>query len=177
MWSFLRESPPLVLVNPAAGGGRVGAILPRIRKVFESLGISAQFVATSSAEELESAARHAISQNQRLLLAMGGDGTFQALANGVCGADVIVGALPVGGGNDFATALGIPRDPLKAAGALLRGRPRHADLVRARTADGRERFYVGGGGVGSMPKRQPTPAVRIVISPAEFATLPQLCAR
>jgi diacylglycerol kinase (ATP) len=148
VWPFLRESPPLVLVNPAAGGGRARAIFPRLRKVFESLGISAQFVRTNSAAELESAARHAISQNQSLLLAMGGDGTFQALANGAFGADVVVGVLPVGGGNDFATALGIPRDPLKAAEAILRGRPRHADLVRARTADGRERFYVGGGGVG-----------------------------
>ncbi len=148
VWPFLRESPPLVLANPAAGGGRARAILPRIRKMFESLGISAHFVATNSAEELESAARHAVSQNQRLLLAMGGDGTFQALANGVFGADVVVGVLPVGGGNDFATALGIPRDPLKAAEAILRSRPRHTDLIRARTADGRERFYVGGGGVG-----------------------------
>ncbi len=148
VWPFLRDSPPLVLVNPTAGGGRARAILPRIRKVFASLGISGQFVATNSAAELESAAQHAISQNHRLLLAMGGDGTFQALANGVFGADIVVGVLPVGGGNDFATALGIPRDPVKAAEAILCGRPRHADLVRAHTADGRERFYVGGGGVG-----------------------------
>jgi diacylglycerol kinase (ATP) len=148
VWSFLRESPPLVLVNPTAGAGRARAILPRIRKVFASLRIAGQFVATNNAAELESAARHAISQNQRLLLAMGGDGTFQALANGVFGTEVVVGVLPVGGGNDFAAALGIPRDPLKAAEAILRGRPRHADLVRARTADGKERFYVGGGGVG-----------------------------
>ena len=148
MWPFLRESPPLVLVNPTAGGGRARTILPRIRKMFESLGISAQFVATNSAEELESTARHAISQNQRLLLAMGGDGTFQALANGVFGADVVAGVLPAGAGNDFAAALGLPRDSLKAAEAVLRGRPRHVDLVSARAADGREHFYVGGGGVG-----------------------------
>jgi diacylglycerol kinase (ATP) len=148
VWPFLHESPPLVLVNDTAGGGRARAILPSIRKTFESLGISAQFVATNTAEELESVARRAVSQNHRLLLAMGGDGTFQALANGVFGADIVVGVLPVGGGNDFATALGIPRDALKALDAILRGRPRHADLVRAHTADGRQRFYVGGGGVG-----------------------------
>ncbi len=148
VWPFLRESPPLVLVNPAAGGGRVLAVLPRLRKVFESLGISAQFVLTNSAKDLELAARHALSQNSRVLLAMGGDGTFQALANGAFGANVVVGVLPVGGGNDFATALGIPGDPLKALEALLRGTPRHVDLVSARAADGREHFYVGGGGVG-----------------------------
>jgi diacylglycerol kinase (ATP) len=148
VWPCLRESPPLVLVNPTAGGGRARAILPHIRKMFESLGISAQFVPTNSAEDLELVARHAISQNPRVLLAMGGDGTFQALANGTFGANVVLGVLPVGGGNDFATALGIPGDPFKAVEAILRGTPRQVDLVRARTADGRERFYVGGGGVG-----------------------------
>src|SRR5260370_4171658 len=70
------------------------------------------------------------------------------MAKGVVGGEVVGRVWPVGGGNDFVAALGIHRDPLKATEAILRGRPRYADLVRARTADGRERFYVGGGGVG-----------------------------
>jgi YegS/Rv2252/BmrU family lipid kinase len=147
-FSFLRASPALVFVNFLAGGGRARTYQPRIHKLFNSLGISVQFEATNSAEELESATKQAISRGQRVLFAMGGDGTFQALVNASFGADVLLGVLPVGGGNDFAAALGIPRDPLKAAKTVLRGRPRRVDLVRARTADGRTRFYVGGGGVG-----------------------------
>jgi diacylglycerol kinase (ATP) len=146
--SLLRASPALVFVNFMAGGGRVRTYLPRIQKLFGSLEISSQFAATNSSEELESAAKQAISQGQRVLFAMGGDGTFQSLVNASFGADVLLGIVPVGGGNDFAAALGIPRDPVKAAEAVLRGSPRHVDLVRARTADGRTRFYVGGGGVG-----------------------------
>jgi diacylglycerol kinase (ATP) len=144
----LREFPVIVFVNSAAGGGRARAYLPPIQRVFESLEIHAQFVITRSAEELESAARIAILQDQRLLFAMGGDGTFQALANAAFGSDALLGVLPVGGGNDFAAGLGLPGDPVKAAEAVLRGNPRLVDLVRARTADGRIRFYVGGGGVG-----------------------------
>jgi YegS/Rv2252/BmrU family lipid kinase len=146
--SVLRASPSLVLVNFAAGGGRVRTYLPRIQKLFNSLEISVQFAATNSAEELESAAKYAILQGKRVLFAMGGDGTFQALVNASYGADVLLGVLPLGGGNDFAAALGIPRDPVKAADAIVRGRPRRVDLARGRTADGRTRFYVGGGGVG-----------------------------
>jgi diacylglycerol kinase (ATP) len=146
--SFLRASSALVFVNFMAGGGRVRTYLPRIQKLFSSLEIAVQFAATSSAEELESATKHAISQGQRVLFAMGGDGTFQALVNASFGTDALLGVLPVGGGNDFAAALGIPREPVKAAETVLRGRPRRVDLVRARTADGRTRFYVGGGGVG-----------------------------
>jgi YegS/Rv2252/BmrU family lipid kinase len=145
---FLRASPALVFVNLTAGGGRARTYLPRIQRLFSSLEISAQFAATNGPEELESATKHAMSQGQRVLFAMGGDGTFQALVNASFGTDALLGVLPVGGGNDFAAALGIPRDPVKAAETALRGRPRRVDLVRARTADGRTRFYVGGGGVG-----------------------------
>jgi diacylglycerol kinase (ATP) len=146
--SFLRASRALIFVNFTAGGGRARGCLQQIQELFISLEISAQFAPTDSAEELESAAKRAISQGRRALFAMGGDGTFQALANASYGTDVLLGILPVGGGNDFAAALGIPRDPVKAAAAVLRGRPRRVDLVSARTADGRTRFYVGGGGVG-----------------------------
>lgn len=144
----LLEHPAIVFVNSAAGGGRASTYLPRIREVFESFQIHAQFVMTRSAAELESSAQKAISQGQRVLLAMGGDGTFQALANAAFGADVVLGILPMGGGNDFAAALGLPSDPIKAAEAVLRGQPRSVDLVRAHTADGRARLYAGGGGIG-----------------------------
>jgi diacylglycerol kinase (ATP) len=144
----LRGSSVVVFVNPTAGGGRARAFLPRVQELFESFPVQARFVMTNSARELESAARKAILQEQRLLLAMGGDGTFQALANAAFGADVVLGVLPAGGGNDFAAALGLPSDPIKAAEAILRGQPRFVDLVRVRTGEGQTRLYAGGGGVG-----------------------------
>jgi diacylglycerol kinase (ATP) len=143
-----REFPAVVFVNPAAGGGRARAYLPRIRNIFEAHALPAEFVMTKSAEELEAGARERIVRKRRLLLAMGGDGTFQGLANAAFGSDILLGILPAGGGNDFAVALGLPENPIAAAEAILRGQPRWVDLVRVRTADGRERLYVGGGGVG-----------------------------
>lgn len=146
--SVLRESAVAVFVNPVAGGGRDRACLAQIRKLFETHQVRAQFIPTNSSAELEKSARVAISQGCRALIAMGGDGTFQALANAVFGADVLLGVLPCGGGNDFAAALGLPENPLKAADALLRGQPRFVDLARVRTVEGRTRLYAGGGGVG-----------------------------
>jgi diacylglycerol kinase (ATP) len=146
--SILRESPVIVFVNSVAGGGRVHSYLGRIQKLFESFHVHAQFVMTNSAAELESSAQNAISQGQRVLFALGGDGTFQALANAAFGAEALLGILPVGGGNDFAAALGLPDDPVKAAEAILRGNPRFVDLVKVRTAGGRTRLYAGGGGIG-----------------------------
>ena len=161
-----REFPAVVFVNPVAGGGRANALLPHIQKVFEAHGIPVEFISTPSARELESRAREKIADKRRLLLAMGGDGTFQALANAAFGTDTLLGILPAGGGNDLAAALGLPRNPLHAAEELLRGHSRPVDLIRVRAsatlspagsptgsgqagqAGGLERLYVGGGGIG-----------------------------
>jgi diacylglycerol kinase (ATP) len=143
-----REIPAVVFVNPLAGAGRAGSYLLRVREVFEAHKIPAEFLLTESAQDLESRARGAIADGRRLLLAMGGDGTFQGLANVACGSDILLGVLPAGGGNDFASALGLPKDPVAAARAVLRGQPRYVDLLRARMDDGCDRLYAGGGGVG-----------------------------
>lgn len=144
----LLEHPATVFVNSAAGRGRARDFLPQVQGAFKARQVRAEFVMTNSAAELESSVQKAILQGQRVLLAMGGDGTFQSLANAAFGADVVLGVLPMGGGNDFAAALGLPSDPVKAAEAVLGGEPRIVDLVRACTADGRTRLYAGGGGVG-----------------------------
>jgi diacylglycerol kinase (ATP) len=146
--SILREAGVVVFVNSAAGGGRARAFLGQIQKRFESFHVQAHFVMTNSAAELESSAKDAISNGQRTLFAMGGDGTFHALANAAFGTDALLGVLPLGGGNDFAAALGLPDDPVKAAESALGGHPRFVDLARVRTADGRTRLYAGGGGIG-----------------------------
>jgi len=146
--SILSGVSVVVFVNPGAGGGRARLFVPRVQKLFKSFQVRARFVMTDSAAELESAARNAIEQTERVLVAMGGDGTFQVLANAAFGADVLLGVIPVGGGNDFAAALGLPSDPLKAGEAVLRGQPRFVDLVKVRTSEGRTRLYGGGGGVG-----------------------------
>jgi diacylglycerol kinase (ATP) len=142
------DTSVLVFVNRVAGRGRVQAYLHRLRDLFESVHISAKFLETGSASELESASREALVRGHRLFLAMGGDGTFQALVNGAFNSDAIVGILPTGGGNDFAAALGLPGDLIGAAERLLKGKPRSVDLVRVRTADGGARLFAAGGGVG-----------------------------
>ena len=140
--------PGVVYVNPKAGSGRVLSGLPRIRKVFEAASVPAEFISVESAKDLESNALAAIQSGKRLLFTLGGDGTFQALVNATDGSDVVLGVLPAGGGNDFAAALQLPANPVAAAEAILRGHPMRVDLARARTADGRVRLYLAGGGVG-----------------------------
>jgi diacylglycerol kinase (ATP) len=140
--------PAVVFVNPAAGGGRTLSCIPRIRKVFEAAFVPAEFIFVEGPSDLETKALAAIKSGKRLLLALGGDGTFHELVNAAYGADVVLGVLPAGGGNDFAAALQIPEDTVTAAYAVLRGEAKSVDLARVRTADGRVRLYSGGGGLG-----------------------------
>jgi diacylglycerol kinase (ATP) len=135
-------------MNPLAGAGRASDYFSEVREVFHSRKIPAEFLLTESVHDLESRTRGAIADGRRLLFAMGGDGTFQALVNIAFGSDVLLGLLPAGGGNDFAAALGLPRDPVAAARTVLSGEPRLVDVLRARTGDGQTRLYIGGGGVG-----------------------------
>src|SRR2546425_5598226 len=143
-----RDRPTLVFVNTAAGGRRGCACALRIRNLFRELRFPAEFLVTKNSEEIQSNVRQAIANKCKLLLAMGGDGTFQGLVNAAFGEDVVLGILPTGGGNDFAAALGLPGDPVIAARVVAGGQPRWVDLIRVNTADGRSRLYVGGGGVG-----------------------------
>src|SRR5260370_42377859 len=134
---ILRNSGLIIFVNSAAGGGRAVCYLGQVQRLFESLHIPAQFVMTNSSAELESSAQKAISEGQRALFAMGGDGTFQALANAPFGTEVLLGVQPTGRGKDLAAALGLPHDPMKAPEDMRRGNPRFVDLVRVRAVEGR----------------------------------------
>jgi YegS/Rv2252/BmrU family lipid kinase len=140
--------PAVVFVNPAAGGGRPRKCVPELQKTFRDVGVPAEFIFTESAEQLASRANEAIKNGIGLLVAFGGDGTFQGLVNAAYGADVVLGILPGGGGNDLASALRLPRDPVAAARMILAGKPMAIDVAQARRADGQKRIYVGGGGLG-----------------------------
>jgi diacylglycerol kinase (ATP) len=108
-----------------------------------------EFQLSSSPENLADLARTAAAQNRSRIFVLGGDGTFQTVAN-VLGphTSIALGLLPAGGGNDLAVSLGIPRDPLAAAKVLLGATPKPLDAVRVRTSDGATRLFTAGGGVG-----------------------------
>lgn len=148
--SVLGSAPDFLLVNPAAGGGRAAEVLPRLRSFAQQQNWTVDVCVTESPEDLAAKARAAVNDGHRRLFVLGGDGTFQVLLNTLRDQpDVLLGIIPAGGGNDLAAALGLPPDPLRAASELLRhGEACCMDAVRVRTAEGRERWYTAGGGVG-----------------------------
>jgi len=138
----------MVFANQQAGGGKPVKLLPECEQVFRQAGVTADIRITASLDDLEDQALKAVESGAKLLFAVGGDGTLQGLVNAAFGHDVVLGIVPAGGGNDFARALGLPQNPLEALRALLQGQPRYVDLARVRFSDGRQRLFLGGGGIG-----------------------------
>lgn len=67
-----------------------------------------------------------------LMVVAGGDGTVNYALNGMKskGLDIPLGVIPAGTANDFAGALGMSRDPLRAARQIAEGRPERVDCGR-----------------------------------------------
>jgi len=65
-----------------------------------------------------------------LVIAVGGDGTVQGVVRALgANADATLGIVPLGTGNDFARALGLPQDPEAAVDVILKGATRPVDLL------------------------------------------------
>lgn len=76
-----------VIVNPAAGGGRVRALLPSIvERVREQLG-SCELLQTARVGHGEDLAAEAISSGATWVFSLGGDGTHGEVARGIFGAE------------------------------------------------------------------------------------------
>jgi YegS/Rv2252/BmrU family lipid kinase len=78
-------------------------------------------------------ATRAAEEGYDLIIAHGGDGTINAVVNGVMKSkrqQSIVGVLPGGTANQWATEIGVPLDPVKAALTLIESTPRKVDLGR-----------------------------------------------
>lgn len=97
-------------------------------------------------------AAQAVARGYRYVVALGGDGAFHHLVEAAVGSNTVLGFLPAGNGNDIAEGLGIPPDPIEAAHAFLRSRPKAIDAVRATFANGsgarRTATFIGAGGLG-----------------------------
>jgi diacylglycerol kinase (ATP) len=163
--------PPLLIVNPACGARSTARSLPRIlARVEEVLGDVA-ILYTSRRGHARELAEEGARQGYPLIVAVGGDGTFSEVANGVltfadlAAADGLasggppVGLVNVGTGGDFRRSLGIEAGLDRCLEALTSGSERVLDVGRAsfRAIDGRtiEQYFVNvlSAGLGGLVDR------------------------
>lgn len=147
-------SRALVLVNPAAGGRRAGALWERLRSEAESLA-KIDVAMPAGAQASANAVRDAVAAGCDRVVAFGGDGTTHLVAGVLLesgqGSNVTLGVVPAGTGSDLARALAIPRDPQAALRRALQGPPRPMDAGRC--SGEAASFYfinIASAGIGGM---------------------------
>jgi YegS/Rv2252/BmrU family lipid kinase len=96
-------------------------------------------------------ARAAVAAGARMVIAWGGDGTINEVGTALAGTGVVLGIIPAGSGNGFASELGIPFLPEAAIDIALSGRPK---LVDAGELEGRLFFNIAGIGFDAMVAEQ-----------------------
>ena len=122
----------LLVVNPAAAGGRVGREWPRLHPRLRAAGLDQPFVFTEAPGHATELAADAVRLGERTVVAVGGDGTICEVVQGLHDAGGgVLGILPLGTGNDAARTLGLPLDLEAAARTLLAGATRRVDLMLA----------------------------------------------
>lgn len=145
-------SRTLVVVNPAAGGGRTRRLWPRVRDALSRAGLDFDWVATRAPGDAVTLAREGIRSGHDLVVAVGGDGTLNEVVNGVTGDDgtprATAGALLTGRGRDAGRNFGVPTRMSAAVAALAAGVEATFDLGVATWADGRRRYFLGAAGAG-----------------------------
>lgn len=114
----------LILYNVKAGKGKIAKRLDRIVAEFTNAGIKAtpkliDFVDNpfDGYEDID------------LVVICGGDGTINYVVNQMRakGIDPAIGIIPAGTANDFAGALGMPKDHVKAARMIAQGKEHRVD--------------------------------------------------
>lgn len=130
---------------------------------------------TGNAGDARAMAAAGVLEGFRTIIAAGGDGTVNEVANGVAGSGVEFGILPVGTMNVFASELGIPLNNLSKAWKVIEeGNVRHLDLPLAND----ECFVqLAGIGLDAEVVRLTTPDSKKALGPLSYLlTLAQVAA-
>ena len=141
-----------IVLNPVAGKGKAAKQYPKIEQFMRESGHNFEILLTKGPGDALSIARDLPLVADDVIVAAGGDGTCNEIANGLLARSSVpaaLGILPIGRGNDFSSSLGIPGDAEKAMRILIAGNARPIDVGLVKGGlfpDGR--YFVNGVGIG-----------------------------
>lgn len=125
----------VLIVNPTSGISTVTEkrMSPEEteRTVVEALrayGIEPKIYHTTPEDTGQGLARRAAEEHAELVIAVGGDGTIHAVANGLVGTKSVLGIIPTGTMNNLARSLNIPDTIPAACTTIVKGETRTIDV-------------------------------------------------
>jgi diacylglycerol kinase (ATP) len=141
------------ILNPYAGRGAAGKLFAPLQRLLREHKVAHELVVTSRPGEAVDIARQAPGP---FVVAVGGDGTVNEVANGLIGSDKSLGVIPAGSGNDFVKMTGVTTRLHQALEKLLSRKTKRFDAGTVECsatgamgdATASKRFFVNGVGIG-----------------------------
>jgi YegS/Rv2252/BmrU family lipid kinase len=120
---------PLIIVNPKSAGGATSERWARTASDLRAHFGAFQVAFTKKQGDGIALAKRGADAGRRFIIACGGDGTINEVANGILesGKDVELGVLPSGTGGDFRRTIKMPTDAREAAAHLRDGAAKWID--------------------------------------------------
>jgi YegS/Rv2252/BmrU family lipid kinase len=141
------RQPAALIFNPNAGQ-KLGlstnaAGADEVQAALRAEGIPFDPWPTEHAGHATELARQAVAEGRQLVIAAGGDGTVNEVAQGLAGTETVLGLMPLGSIMNIARTLWVPRDLALAARTIADGKVLAMDMGRIG-----ERFFLEAAGVG-----------------------------
>lgn len=171
---------PLLVVNPRSGGGATGRVWSAMRGPIERALGPIEVVMTERQGHATDLAREGALGGHPLVVAVGGDGTFHEVVNGLMRAkgsgygtkadDVRAGFIAQGTGGDFRRSLGVEHRLDRYLEGLTRGKERTIDVGRFRGGGKTDHFFVNilSAGMGGLVDRYVADAPRLLGGAAAY---------
>lgn len=124
-----------VILNPYANRWRAGSRIDEVWAAFTAVSLKPEIIQTEQPRQGIALAETAVAEGCDAVVAAGGDGTLNEVANGLLraagdGPTIPFGILPIGTANDFSDMVGLPRDLNLAAQIIAAGQTRQIDAGR-----------------------------------------------
>lgn len=121
------------IVNPLSGKNRGTKYIEKIVRYCCEKNIDHRVYFTRAKGHAEELAKALSDEGAELVVAVGGDGTFHEVLNGINPEITKLGFIPSGRGNDFAKAANLSLKPLVALERIINGSIRYIDYIECGT--------------------------------------------
>lgn len=118
------------IINPISGKGLGKIIEPQIQEYFQSKPYSIETIFADYPGHAIALTQLAVKQNPKAIVACGGDGTINEVAQALIGQNIPLGILPLGSGNGLASNLAIPKEIEKALDLIINAPTHVIDVGR-----------------------------------------------
>ena len=119
-----------IIFNPVAGHGQAEGGARALEEVAASRRVKLAWWPTEAPGHAAELARQAVAEGAAMVLALGGDGTYNEVARGLLGSSTALAVLPGGTTSVLAYELSVPRPACEGLGALLDGDDRWMHVGR-----------------------------------------------